>query len=1117
MTIIHIVDHQTDEILDFITEDLYYDDSRKLSLENNEDTLDFRTVSTEPFAEYLANRNRLVIMNKNGTLSEFIIEEVEQNSENRMIQVYSSASFSELNKGRWFQPFTSESWTAQQHITHALTGTAWEPGEIHYAGVRTITLKEYKSPLAYIRDIESRFGLEAVFRVEVENDRSRITKRYVDLVERRGAYKGYEIELGYNLENVVRIVNDDEIITAVDATAKGPTPADGSEAPTISVVVTDDDAFQRWANNGKHLWGYFTPSEGTEDEGSTTNEGWTEERLIASAREYLNNRINSAVSYATSMADLSSLIGDDVNNLELGDTVRVKDTGFNPPLYLEARIRTITGSIKHWETVKVDLGDYIVYDEFDVMSYFRQIRSELNNKVDEADVVELIEASPGTFIYQGPTPPEQLHYYWLDTSVTPSELKYFDGTKWATVNASITDINSAVDAVRQDLENQIVDLDGVITDTQTRVTTVEERMTTAETTITQTQTQITMKADKDDVYTKTETTALLGDKADKTLVETIESRVNEQGTLITQNAEAITQKASQTQVDTISTTVNGLEGSVTTIDQRLTTAEASITTQAGQISLKANAEDVYTKSQMDTTVGEISADIESLTSRMSAAELKITPDAIISTVSSTITEQVNNVQVGGRNLVLNSNVFRESVVYHVGTYFLSENWRTNHEYTISIKGSINDGQKFGIWAQGSSQNVATLEYDSAKGIYWTTFTTPSEIIGDFPDRLLIYNTPGSTNVYDATIEWVKLEHGNRPTDWTPAPEDVQGEIDGIQVGGRNLARFTNMYSYWYYYGNATYEQLTDSDGVWYARATATTTSGSFGVRQTTSAQLMKLTPGVEYTLSFKARSNVLNQAPNYIYIMNSVGANQAVTSGMKENKPLTTAWQQYEVTFTYVDRGDPENLSYVMISISNNHAIGDWIEVRDIKVEKGNRATDWTPAPEDVDASIAEKVSSDDYLIDRENTANQLTELGSAIGGKADQTALDSLSDRLDNEIISITTSYSSAIEQQADSIRQSITAIEETVTTQGVTVSNVETYMDFTEDGLAIGRSDSDLKVEIDNAEMRFMDSGTRVAYINGQKYYITNGEVTNSLVIGNHKFEKRGNSTVILWAGDM
>ena len=44
------------------------------------------------------------------------------------------------------------------------------------------------------------------------------------------------------------------------------------------------------------------------------------------------------------------------------------------------------------------------------------------------------------------------------------------------------------------------------------------------------------------------------------------------------------------------------------------------------------------------------------------------------------------------------------------------------------------------------------------------------------DNVRLYNYPSSTRV-KSNIEWVKLEEGNIPTDWTPAPEDLQNAIE----------------------------------------------------------------------------------------------------------------------------------------------------------------------------------------------------------------------------------------------------------------------------------------------------------------------------------------------------
>src|SRR5699024_2000622 len=48
-------------------------------------------------------------------------------------------------------------------------------------------------------------------------------------------------------------------------------------------------------------------------------------------------------------------------------------------------------------------------------------------------------------------------------------------------------------------------------------------------------------------------------------------------------------------------------------------------------------------------------------------------------------------------------------------------------------------------------------------------------------KINIYAYPSSAQV-NSTVEWVKLERGNKATDWSPAPEDIptQAEVDEIQ-------------------------------------------------------------------------------------------------------------------------------------------------------------------------------------------------------------------------------------------------------------------------------------------------------------------------------------------------
>ena len=157
------------------------------------------------------------------------------------------------------------------------------------------------------------------------------------------------------------------------------------------------------------------------------------------------------------------------------------------------------------------------------------------------------------------------------------------------------------------------------------------------------------------------------------------------------------------------------------------------------------------------------------------------------TVSIAKIYDVVDLQVGGRNIVLNSHVTVTTSEYLVRSYKMSEDWDIGATYTVTLKGSLADGRKFGIWANGSSTRVAELAYNSEKDLYISTFS-PTAITTQRIKELNVYNTPSSTTS-EASIEWIKLEKSNTPSDWSPAPEDLIEEAANVNVMLSNEAHF----------------------------------------------------------------------------------------------------------------------------------------------------------------------------------------------------------------------------------------------------------------------------------------------------------------------------------------
>ena len=154
-------------------------------------------------------------------------------------------------------------------------------------------------------------------------------------------------------------------------------------------------------------------------------------------------------------------------------------------------------------------------------------------------------------------------------------------------------------------------------------------------------------------------------------------------------------------------------------------------------------------------------------------------------------DSIDNLRIGGRNLILKSNTAVNSTSYLIKEYTLSEDWNSdllnNRGYILTLKGSINDGQKFGVWLNGPSNNVGYMTYDSEKDLYYLKpyLPTSTPVTEEYKRTIRFYNYPSGTAT-NATIEWIKLEKGNKATDWTPAPEDVDAGIANVQTGVDSL-------------------------------------------------------------------------------------------------------------------------------------------------------------------------------------------------------------------------------------------------------------------------------------------------------------------------------------------
>jgi phage minor structural protein len=382
VTQIHILDHQTDEILADITAKNILSNKHRKSLKDNLETFDFTTFADKPFSSHLSQRKRVIIPDEDNRFVELIIHESlkYRSREGLISEVYTTAGYLELKKAKVISP-TSLTGTAENHVQFAVSGTEYQVGNIAYAGAKEIVIETHANPFSLLKRIANTFGLELAFRIET--DGNRVTGRYVDMVERVGNWNGREVTFGKDLIEVKRREKNN-VVTAL--LGLGPERDDGTR---LEVLVEDKEALARWGKDGKHLIETYEPESSDQD--------MTEERLTALTENELEKRVNEIVEYESTIADLEHVPGLENQKIRFGDTIKIKDEKFNPPLYLEARVHTQERSITQKSQKKVQLGDYIEYTEAEVKSIWKSMQEEIRKKFERMLMTTIVSSAGEVF------------------------------------------------------------------------------------------------------------------------------------------------------------------------------------------------------------------------------------------------------------------------------------------------------------------------------------------------------------------------------------------------------------------------------------------------------------------------------------------------------------------------------------------------------------------------------------------------------------------------------------------------------------------------------------------------------------------------------------------------
>lgn len=172
-------------------------------------------------------------------------------------------------------------------------------------------------------------------------------------------------------------------------------------------------------------------------------------------------------------------------------------------------------------------------------------------------------------------------------------------------------------------------------------------------------------------------------------------------------------------------------------------------------------------------------------------------------------------------------------------------------------------------------------------------------------------------------------------------QDITTAVTNLQIGGRNLLQGTKDFSK----GTKPVSGFFDlSNKVGSFTVLKAMCLSDYSYYDPFLQSSITFEAKTTYTLSFYAKADSSYTILSYFYDIGNAGS---YYDGLTRTT-LTTSWKRYVITWTTGNTSRTASVIPMRLSIKNV-----WVYMYGIKFEKGNKATDWTPAPEDIDSSIS--------------------------------------------------------------------------------------------------------------------------------------------------------------------
>ena len=349
---------------------------------------------------------------------------------------------------------------------------------------------------------------------------------------------------------------------------------------------------------------------------------------------------------------------------------------------------------------------------------------------------------------------------------------------------------------------------------------------------------------------------------------------------------------------------------------------------------------------------------------------------------------------------------------------------------------------------------------------------------------------------------------------------VSSTLDGVEVGGRNLAKKTSdEWSDWIDIPKLNQENATvnfNTIDMPDCKLEDMFTS-YYEIEYMDVKQSENIPEGSESSVRSNWYSivdgNTVWSAPTYQWVHSPVNGVKVYTG----TSPITEQFLKIEKIF---------------INIRFDYVASGKLRIRKVKYEKGNKATDWTPAPEDVQSGIDDAFNSandvnnkiDLITPDIEFSKAQIEVLNKSISSLVvDQNGGSLMTQTPDGwqfNIGAIQTGLDKAMSDVTE-IKGDISGVTDLANKTGELVNSIDkktAYINMSQDSegapvLELGRKEGLFKVRITDTAIEFLEGSQKIAYITNRQLYIQSSVVTDEMKIGagrGYIWKKRGNGNM-------